>query len=46
MSLFFLIYLNFISKNMSTALPGVVIYSGFQSAGILGWIDYKFVDIY
>lgn len=42
----FLNILKFHSWDMSVALLGVVIYSGFQSAGILGWIDYKFVDIY
>lgn len=31
---------------MSIALLEVVIYSGFQSTGVLDWIDYKFVDIY
>ena len=32
--------------NMSIALLEVVIYSGFQSTGLLVWVDYKFVDIY
>lgn len=31
---------------MSIVLLEAVIYSGFQSTGLLRWIDYKFADMY